>query len=94
MLSGRQPVVTLIEGALERTTASWQKENAVYTEKLDSMLQLQHERLQLDRERLEFEHEMAGLKKKAEKATKVKRVTGACIFTPWNWCMRITFLFL
>ena len=74
--SGRQPVVTLIEGALERTTASWQKDNAVYTEKLDSMLQLQRERLQLDRERLEFEQEMAGLNKKADKSMKVSKKKG------------------
>ena len=57
---------------MERTTASWQKENAVYTEKLDSMLELQRLRLQLDRERLEFERELAGLKSK-------KKTTGMFI---------------
>ena len=83
MSPGRQPVVTLIEGALERTTSSWQKDNAVYTVKLDSMLQLQHERLQLDHERLEFEHEMAGLKKKTDKTMKVLKKNGVyIIFKP------------
>ena len=62
---------------MERTTASWQKENAVYTEKLDSMLELQHLRLQLDRERLEFERELAGLKKKSDdKTTNNKKKAG------------------
>ena len=62
---------------MERTTASWQKENAVYTEKLDSMLELQHLRLQLDRERLEFECELAGLKKKSDdKTTNNKKKAG------------------
>ena len=51
----------------------------MYTEKLDSMLQLQQERLQLDRERLEFECEMAGLKKKTAKTMKLMKKAGVYI---------------
>ena len=61
---------------MERTTATWQKENAVYTEKLDSMLELQRLRLELDRDRLEFERELAGLKK--------KKTGTLMLFKPWN----------
>ena len=68
-LSGRQPVVSMIESALDRCSADWKVQNAELNTKLDQMLNLQEQHLQLDREHLEFEREMAGLPKSKPKVS-------------------------
>ena len=71
LITGRQPVVTLIEGALSKVGEKWEIQSADISKKMEAMLSLQQARLELDRERLEFEMQKAGLspRKKPRKQT-------------------------
>ena len=53
--AGRQPVVCVIESALDRCTNDWKEQNAEMNGKLDMLLDLQRQRIKLDEERLQFE---------------------------------------
>ena len=59
--SARQPVVALLEDVLERTTSKWDKSDDQMQTRIDTLLQLQRDRLQLEKDRLEFKRQLAGL---------------------------------
>ena len=75
ILTGRQPVVSMIESALTRCSSDWKEQNAELNTKMDMMLELQKQRLQLDRDCLAFEREMAGLGKSEGKSANVPAKT-------------------
>ena len=62
--SARQPVVSLIEDLVDRTTAKWSKTDEQIESHMEKLLQLQRDRLELEREHLELKRQLAGLSKK------------------------------
>ena len=89
---GRKPVVTLIEGALDKATDRLDKRSAQMNEKIDMMLDLQRARLELEQARLDFEREKAGLPVK--KKTTRKEQAGQYFFKHAHLCTDIAYLFL
>ena len=63
-LTGRQPVVTMIEGVLDKVTDKWDKQDDRINERMDTLISLQKQRLDMEREQLAFQRELAGLKAK------------------------------
>ena len=63
-LTGRQPVVHMIEGVLEKVTDKWDKQDDRMNERMDTLITLQRQCLDMEREQLAFQRELAGLKAK------------------------------
>ena len=68
----RQPMVSVIQGVLDKVTEKWNVHDDKIEERMDLMLQIQRDRLALEQSRLDFECQMAGIKIPAKKTVKKK----------------------
>ena len=62
--TGRQPVVSIMSEVLEQVTDRWDKKDTEINTKMETLIQLQRDRLEIEHLNLEFQHELAGLKSK------------------------------
>ena len=62
--TGRQPVVSIMSEVLEQVTDRWDKKDTEINTKMETLIQLQRDRLEMECLNLEFQCELAGLKSK------------------------------
>ena len=60
---GRQPVFQQMQGLVNEVKEQWKSESDKIDSKLDTLIQLEREKLQLEREKLEMERIKLGLNK-------------------------------
>ena len=74
--TGRQPVVSLMEGVLEKVVDKWNDRDDQMQGNIETLIQLQRDRLHMEQQRLQFEREMAGLKTNNKKSQKIGKGKG------------------
>ena len=57
-------MVTIVKGLLESVTDRWEVKDTEMNQRMDTLIQLQRDRLEMDKLQLEFQCELAGMNKK------------------------------